>query len=126
MAAFIYLSNIQQFDGKGWKTTDEKYLYPLPSKSANNILNEIMEDGGSQYDEFLTLYSNSYLFSKSLTEHILVDHVLQNKENGVHQFPIGILRLSPVGPSVQEPLIGWVISHLSLLQTKFNLIDDYY
>ncbi|CAO3636392.1 unnamed protein product [Mucor hiemalis] len=107
MAAFIYLSNIQQFDGKGWKTTDEKYLYPLPSKSANNILNEIMEDGGSQYDEFLTLYSNSYLFSKSLTEHILVDHVLQNKENGVHQFPIGILRLSPVGPSVQEPLIGW-------------------
>lgn len=109
MSAFIYLSNIQQFNGKGWKPTDEKYLYPLPSKSANDTLNEIMEDGGHQYDEYLSLYSNSYLFSKSLTEHVLVDHVFRNKKSGTHQFPIGILRLSPVGPSVQEPLIGWVI-----------------
>lgn len=101
------MSNIQQFNGKGWKTTDENYLYPLPSKSANNILNEIM-GGNEAYNEYGPLYSNPYLFSKSLTEHVLVDHVLKNKENGSPQFPIGIMRLSPVGPSVMEPLIGWV------------------
>jgi hypothetical protein len=92
-------------------------LYPLPTKSANNILNEIMQ-GDQDYDEFRPLYSNPYLFSKSLTEHVLVDHVLKNKENNLPQFPIGIMRLSPVGPSVQEPLIGWV--NLYFRYASFN------
>lgn len=106
------MSNLQQLNGNGWKAADEKYLYPLTTdtKSANDILNEIMDTStdGSQYNDFRPLYSNPYLFSKSLTEHILVDQVLKNKADGISQFPIGIMRLSPVGPSVQEPLIGWV------------------
>lgn len=107
--AFIYLSNLQQINGNGWKTADEKYLYPLSTdaKNATDILTEIMAEG-SQYTGFRPLYSNPYLFSKSLAEHVLVDQVIRNKAIGSYQFPIGIMRLSPVGPSVQEPLIGWV------------------
>ncbi|KAI7896859.1 male sterility protein-domain-containing protein [Mucor mucedo] len=106
--AFIYLSNLQQINGNGWKTADEKYLYPLSTdaKNATDILTEIMAEG-SQYAGFRPLYSNPYLFSKSLAEHVLVDQVIRNKAIGSYQFPIGIMRLSPVGPSVQEPLIGW-------------------
>jgi hypothetical protein len=118
ISAFIHLSNLQQFNGNGWKASDEKYLYPLQApqdnatdvKSANSILNEIMETSadGIQYNDYRSIYSNPYLFSKSLAEHILVDQVLKNKANGTHQLPIAIMRVSPVGPSVQEPLIGWV------------------
>lgn len=126
ISAFIHLSNLQQFNG--WKASDEKHLYPLSTsssvttetttegirKNANDILSEIMElkfaaDGTQEhYNDYRSIYSNPYLFSKSLTEHLLVDQVLKNKANGQDQFPIGIMRLSPVGPSVQEPLIGWV------------------
>lgn len=73
---------------------------------------------GSQYTDFRPLYSNPYLFSKSLAEHIVVDQVLKKKEEGSYQFPIGILRLSPVGPSVQEPLIGWVRIYIRI---KINI-----
>lgn len=64
-----------------------------------------------QYNYFRPLYNNAYLYSKALTEHIIVDEVSKNKSaNGGQgkQFPIAIMRLSPVGPSVQEPLVGWV------------------
>lgn len=82
-------------------------LYPLPeSKNATDILDQILNT--PQYEQFRPLYSNPYLFSKSLTEHILADHVVKNKATHLRQFPIAIMRLSPVGPSVQEPLIGWV------------------
>lgn len=101
------MSNIQQFNGNSWKGTDEMSLYPLPeSKNATDILDQILNT--PQYEQFRPLYSNPYLFSKSLTEHILADHVVKNKATHLRQFPIAIMRLSPVGPSVQEPLIGWV------------------
>ena len=107
MSAFIHLSNIQQFHASGWKSIDEKHLYPLPSKSASGILDQIMQQDG-MYTDYQHLYSNPYLFSKSLSEHMIVDHVLKSKENETTSFPIAIMRLSTVGPSVQEPLIGWV------------------
>jgi hypothetical protein len=90
-------------------------LYPLPdTKNATEILDQILNT--PQYSDFRPLYANPYLFSKSLTEHILVDHVVKNKATNVPLFPIAIMRLSPVGPSVQEPLIGWVKykKHVSL------------
>lgn len=98
--------------------SDEKYLYPLPSKidtedslSATDILDHILDTNPEKqpiYTDFKSLYSNTYLFSKSLSEHILTEQVLKNKQDGLPQFPVAILRTSPVGPSVQEPLIGWV------------------
>lgn len=53
-------------------------------------------------------YPDVYMLSKSLAEHMLVREVEKKQGNGGHQFPIAILRLSPVGPSVCEPLVGWV------------------
>jgi hypothetical protein len=111
--AFVHLSNIQKFASK---LSDERYLYPIStfeneSPSSTEMLAEILDPNPEkqQYNYFRPLYNNAYLYSKALTEHILVDQVLKNKSaNGGRQFPIAIMRLSPVGPSVQEPLVGWV------------------
>ncbi|KAL7309978.1 hypothetical protein PS15m_010792 [Mucor circinelloides] len=110
--AFVHLSNIQKFASK---PSDEKYLYPIStfeneSPSPTQILAEILDPNPEkqQYNYFRPLYNNAYLYSKALTEHVLVDQVLKNKStHGGTQFPIAIMRLSPVGPSVQEPLVGW-------------------
>lgn len=57
-------------------------------------------------------YPDGYLLSKSLAEHMITREVGRIKENGAYQFPIAIMRSSPIGPSVAEPLIGWVsVSH---------------
>lgn len=118
ISAFVHLSNLQH--KVGGKASDEKYLYPLPSKinteessnlSPTDILNHVLDTNPEKqpiYTDFKSLYSNAYLFSKSLSEHILTEQVLKNKEEGASQFPIAILRACPVGPGVQEPLIGWV------------------
>lgn len=53
-------------------------------------------------------YPDGYLLSKSLAEHMITREVGRIKENGAYQFPIAILRSSPIGPSVAEPLVGWV------------------
>ncbi|OAD07491.1 hypothetical protein MUCCIDRAFT_157772 [Mucor lusitanicus CBS 277.49] len=109
--AFVHLSNMQTFASK---PSDEKHLYPIStfentSPSPTQILAEILDPNPEkqQYNYFRPLYNNAYLYSKALTEHILVDEVVKNKQAGSRQFPIAIMRLSPVGPSVQEPLVGW-------------------
>ncbi|KAK4513527.1 uncharacterized protein ATC70_005529 [Mucor velutinosus] len=109
--AFIHLSNMQTLASK---PSDEKYLYPIStfenaSPSPTQILAEILDPNPEkqQYNYFRPLYSNAYLYSKALTEHILIDEVMKNKQGGGRQFPIAIMRLGPVGPSVQEPLVGW-------------------
>lgn len=106
----MHLSNLQH--KIGGNESDENYLYPLPeSASAIELLNDIMNPpfDNPKSVQFQPLYNNNHLFSKSLAEHIIVDEVTKNKQDGSQQFPIAIVRLSPVGPSVQEPLIGWVI-----------------
>ncbi|KAI8640642.1 male sterility protein-domain-containing protein [Parasitella parasitica] len=110
--AFVHLSNIQKFESK---PSDEKYLYPIStfeneSPSPTQIMAEILDPNleKQQYNYFRPLYNNAYLYSKALTEHILADEVLRIKStSGATQFPIAIMRLSPVGPGVQEPLVGW-------------------
>lgn len=60
------------------------------------------------FNQFKPYYPNTYLFSKSLAEHIIINDIQQKQLSNFQQTPIGIIRLSPVGPSVLEPLKGWV------------------
>ncbi|KAG1470503.1 hypothetical protein G6F56_002651 [Rhizopus delemar] len=95
ISGFVHLSTLQS-------NSDEKYLCPLKQDhSAADVLQDILD----QHDEYKPLYDNAYLYSKSMTEHILADQV--NKMPKDQVFPISIMRLAPVGPSVHEPLIGW-------------------
>jgi hypothetical protein len=53
-------------------------------------------------------YQNAYTFSMALAEQVLVNDVRKKQLSNFQQFPIGILRLGHIGPSVCEPLKGWV------------------
>lgn len=53
-------------------------------------------------------YQNAYNFSKALAEQVLVSDTRKKKIRNSSHFPIGILRLGHLGPSVSEPLKGWV------------------
>lgn len=57
---------------------------------------------------FKAEYPDSYLLSKSLIEHIISKEIQKKKSRGELHFPIAILRSSPFGPSISEPLVGWV------------------
>jgi hypothetical protein len=100
ISAFIHVSVLQPTD------LDEHHLYPLSNNaSAIDLMNDVLNP---PQDTPLIDTQNTFLFSKSLAEHILVNEVIKNQQDGSDQFPIAVLRLRPVGPSVQEPLIGWV------------------
>ncbi|KAI9251979.1 male sterility protein-domain-containing protein [Sporodiniella umbellata] len=97
ISGFVHLSTLQP-------NSDERYLYPLKQDhSATDVLQDILDQ--QELVEYKPLYDNAYLYAKSMTEHILADQV--NKMPKEQLFPISIMRLGPVGPSVQEPLIGW-------------------
>lgn len=74
------------------------------SHSPADNLQDILDQQESL--EYKPLYNSAYLYSKSLAEHILVDEIRKTPENQL--FPTSIMRIASVGPSVQEPLIGWV------------------
>ncbi|CAO3702044.1 unnamed protein product [Rhizopus stolonifer] len=97
ISAFIHLSTLQP-------NSDESYLFPLKDNhSATDNLQDILDQ--QEPTEFKPLYNNAYLYSKSLTEHILADEISKMPKDQL--FPISIIRLASVGPSIQEPLIGW-------------------
>ncbi|EIE91015.1 hypothetical protein RO3G_15726 [Rhizopus delemar RA 99-880] len=97
ISAFVHLSTLQS-------NSDEKYLLPLkPDHSAADNLQDILDQ--QEPVEYKPLYNNAYLYSKSLTEHLLADEI--SKMSKEQLFPISILRLASVGPGVHEPLVGW-------------------
>jgi hypothetical protein len=60
----------------------------------------------------LQYYPNTYTFTKSLTEHLILKRVDYNRveeiQGGKSQWPISIVRASHVGAGALEPLPGWV------------------
>ncbi|KAI7906338.1 male sterility protein-domain-containing protein [Cokeromyces recurvatus] len=112
LSAFVSLSHLFQHDEQ---KIEENSLYPLCNSgqklTAKEILNQILSTNEDDENNFHTLipsfYNNDYFFSKALAEHILVEEVSRSLKEEDSLFPIAMLRLSPVGPSVHEPLIGW-------------------
>ncbi|KAI9281480.1 male sterility protein-domain-containing protein [Sporodiniella umbellata] len=97
VSVFTHLSVLQP-------DSNENYLHPLNrNHSATDNLQDILDQ--QEPADFKPLYKNAYLYSKSLAEHILADEVRKMPKG--QTFPVSIVRLASVGPSVQEPLIGW-------------------
>ncbi|RCI05851.1 cyclin-dependent kinase inhibitor far1 [Rhizopus stolonifer] len=111
MAAFVHLSNLQSVNNK---SPEEKTLYPLPKTptepqlSATKIVQQIVDGSPVDHQHFRSFYSNAYLYSKSLAEHVLLEEIQKHRQQETQPpFPIAMMRLGPVGPSIQEPLMGW-------------------
>ncbi|CAO3649133.1 unnamed protein product [Cunninghamella echinulata] len=107
--SFIHLSPLQLYGSSGLSYNT---IGGLPTDDSvedmiSLILNASNEELPTIFNQFKPYYPNTYLFSKSLAEHILTNDAQQKQLSHFQQFPIGILRLSPVGPSVLEPLKGW-------------------
>ena len=60
------------------------------------------------FEEYKQFYPDTYLFSKCLIEHLIISEIERKRNNGGYQYPIAIMRSSPIGPSAIEPLVGWV------------------
>ncbi|KAI9033693.1 male sterility protein-domain-containing protein [Phycomyces nitens] len=108
LSSFIHLSPVQVHHSE----SEEEHLLPLPEEGPEKILDTILMSSNldnfqSLYPEFRGQYPNTYLFSKSLAEHLLAKHVDKKRAMGHKQFPMAIIRLSPLGPSKAEPLVGW-------------------
>ncbi|KAI8881703.1 hypothetical protein K501DRAFT_252733 [Backusella circina FSU 941] len=114
LSAFVHLSMLQHCERVA--RADESSLYPLPVDDPVALLNTILEqendfpmDNNDNVRDLLnrSIYSNGYLFSKSLAEHLLVQEVIKKRDTVTHQYPLSIMRCAPIGPAVLEPLIGW-------------------
>ncbi|KAI8137700.1 male sterility protein-domain-containing protein [Fennellomyces sp. T-0311] len=107
LSAFVHLSPLQSAAGSG----AEDRLLPIPGEDPEAILSSILssslEDLPNLFDEYKRNYPDSYLLSKSLAEHMIVSAVERKRTNGSFQYPLAIMRSSPVGPSASEPLVGW-------------------
>ncbi|KAF7727661.1 cyclin-dependent kinase inhibitor far1 [Apophysomyces ossiformis] len=110
MAAFVQLSPLQVHH-TGASTFLEDRLYPMPTEGPVAIYQRILDSDHEEIpiiaEQLRTHYPNTYLFSKSLAEHLLVKEVEKKRASASPQYPIAIMRVGPVGPSVSEPLIGW-------------------
>ncbi|CAO3638313.1 unnamed protein product [Cunninghamella blakesleeana] len=109
VSSFIHLSPLQLYGSTGLSYNT---IGGLPNDDTVDdiislILNTKSEELPNLFNQFKPYYPNTYLFSKSLAEHILIEDIQQKQRSKFQQIPIGIIRLSPVGPSVLEPLKGW-------------------
>ncbi|KAG0188479.1 cyclin-dependent kinase inhibitor far1 [Apophysomyces sp. BC1034] len=86
MTAFIQLSPLQVHHAAP-STLLEDRLFAMPSEGSEAIFSRIL--------------------SSNLEEHILVKEIEKKRSSASQQYPMAIMRISPVGPSVIEPLVGW-------------------
>ncbi|KAI9489880.1 male sterility protein-domain-containing protein [Zychaea mexicana] len=109
LTAFIHLSPLQMAPGS---SAFEDRLLPIPSQESphvilSTILSSSFEDLPAIFDDYKRYYPDTYLFSKSLVEHLIISEVERKRSNGGYQYPVAIMRSSPIGPSANEPLVGW-------------------
>ncbi|KAI9246910.1 male sterility protein-domain-containing protein [Phascolomyces articulosus] len=108
LAAFIHMSPLQMASG----SAIEDHLLPIPSEDSphgilSTILSSSFEDLPTIFDTYKRFYPDTYLFSKTLAEHLIISEIERIRNNGGYQYPIAIMRSSPIGPSASEPLVGW-------------------
>ncbi|KAG2222121.1 hypothetical protein INT45_007557 [Circinella minor] len=108
LAGFIHMSPLQMTSGLVY----EDHLLPIPSEDSphtilSTILSSTFEDLPTLFEEYKQFYPDTYLFSKCLIEHLIISEIERKRNNGGYQYPIAIMRSSPIGPSAIEPLVGW-------------------
>ncbi|KAI7867661.1 male sterility protein-domain-containing protein [Spinellus fusiger] len=106
LSCFVFLSPLQVHHSESLSD----HLLPLPEQGPEAILETTLrtiEDIPTLYPDYKAHYPNTYLFSKALSEHLLAKHVDKKRAMGHKPSSMTIMRLSPLGPSLQEPLVGW-------------------
>ncbi|ORZ23507.1 male sterility protein-domain-containing protein [Absidia repens] len=115
MESFVHVSlaylNANQPDGH-----IQERLYPMELGDPEDLLKEIvaleLQDIPKMTQRILQQYPNTYTFTKSLTEHLILKRVDYNRveeiQGGKAQWPISIVRATHVGAAAVEPLPGWV------------------
>ncbi|KAI8340004.1 male sterility protein-domain-containing protein [Chlamydoabsidia padenii] len=109
LSSFVHLSPLKTY---GSSSISYNQVGILPQGSSveeiiNYILESNLEDLPPLMNQVRSYYQNAYTFSMALAEQVLVNDVRKKQLSNFQQFPIGILRLGHIGPSVCEPLKGW-------------------
>ncbi|KAI8086697.1 male sterility protein-domain-containing protein [Halteromyces radiatus] len=109
LSSFVHLSPLQIYGSSG-VACDRVGILPEES-SVEDIIDHIVESNLEDLPVIMNqvrpYYQNVYTFSKALAEQVLVSDVRKKQITNSQQFPIGIIRLGHIGPSVSEPLKGW-------------------
>ncbi|KAI8883657.1 hypothetical protein K501DRAFT_219064 [Backusella circina FSU 941] len=83
-----------------------------PERLLSEIVNLELPDIPKMTQRILQHYPNTYTFTKSLTEHLILKRVDSNRieqaQGGKAQWPVAIIRATQVGAGLFEPLPGWV------------------
>ncbi|SAM09569.1 hypothetical protein [Absidia glauca] len=109
LSSFVHLSPLKTY---GSSSIPYNQVGILPQESStdeiiDHILESHLEDMSPLMNQVRPYYQNAYTFSMALAEQVLVNDVRKKQLSNFQQFPIGILRLGHIGPSVCEPLKGW-------------------
>ncbi|CAO3655153.1 unnamed protein product [Mucor hiemalis] len=94
----------------------QERVYPMQVGDPEELLTEIVDlelgDIPKMTQRILAYYPNTYTFTKSLTEHLIMKRVDLNRveeaQGGKAQWPVAIVRATQVGAGAYEPLPGWV------------------
>ncbi|KAI8381317.1 male sterility protein-domain-containing protein [Radiomyces spectabilis] len=94
----------------------QERVYPMELGDPEELLKEIvaleLQDIPKMTQRVLAYYPNTYTFTKSLTEHLILKRVdynrLEEAQGGKNQWPVAIVRATQVGAGCFEPLPGWM------------------
>lgn len=115
MEAFIHMS-LAYTDPNLPNGHIQERVYPMQVGDPEELLTEIvdleLQDIPKMTQRILAYYPNTYTFTKSLTEHLIMKRVdlnrIEEAQGGKAQWPVAIIRATQVGAGAFEPLPGWV------------------
>ncbi|CEP10517.1 hypothetical protein [Parasitella parasitica] len=115
MEAFIHMS-LAYTDPHLPNGHIQERVYPMQVGDPEELLTEIvdleLQDIPKMTQRILAHYPNTYTFTKSLTEHLIMKRVdlnrIEEAQGGKAQWPVAIVRATQVGAGAFEPLPGWV------------------
>ncbi|KAL9542684.1 hypothetical protein MBANPS3_008490 [Mucor bainieri] len=115
MEAFIHMS-LAYTDPNLPNGHIQERVYPMQVGDPEELLTEIvdleLQDIPKMTQRILAHYPNTYTFTKSLTEHLIMKRVdlnrIEEAQGGKAQWPVAIVRATQVGAGAVEPLPGWV------------------
>lgn len=89
-----------------------------PEELLTEIVDLELQDIPKMTQRILAHYPNTYTFTKSLTEHLIMKRVdlnrIEEAQGGKAQWPVAIVRATQVGAGAFEPLPGWVRPSLTI------------
>lgn len=109
----------------------QERVYPMQVGDPEELLTEIvdleLQDIPKMTQRILAYYPNTYTFTKSLTEHLIMKRVdlnrIEEAQGGKAQWPVAIVRATQVGAGAFEPLPGWVRPSITYRENANDLLS---